>query len=424
MNEPNHLHRRDFVKTAAATGAALGAAGILPAVHAQGDDTIKVALVGCGGRGTGALGNCLKAGEHLGLKMKVVATADAFKEKASNVGSKHGVPPEQCFGGYDGYKKVMDTDAHVVLMATPPLFRPAHFAAAIAKGKHVFMEKPVAVDPVGARQVIELGAVAEKAGLSVVAGTQRRHEKNYRRNVAAVRAGAIGAIKGGIINWNGGALWYKDRNPGEDDASYMVRNWVSFMEMSGDHIVEQHVHNIDVAIWYLGRVPQSAFGGGGRARRKTGNQYDFFNVGYDFGEGVHIHSMCRQINGTFGRVNEFFTGTEGTVWGGGKLEGKTVTTPEFPEFGGPYVQEHVDLLNSLRKKGEYWNQAREVAESTLAAIMGRIACYTGQLIKWEDLVTNTNSPYYNLAVSPNVADFEAGTVKAPADNIAPLPGKA
>ena len=423
MSETSNVNRRDFVKTTATASATLAAAGLLN-VHAQGDDTVKIALVGCGGRGTGALGNCLKAGEHLGLKMKVVAVADAFQQKASDTGSRNGVPPENCFGGYDAYKKVMNTDAQIVLLATPPAFRPSHFEAAIAKGKHVFMEKPVCVDPVGARKVMSVAALAEKAGLSVVAGTQRRHEKNYRKNVAAVRAGAIGAIKGGIVNWNGGALWYKDRNPGEDDASYMVRNWVSFAEMSGDHIVEQHVHNLDVAVWYMGRLPTTAMGGGARMRRKTGNQFDFFSVDYDFGEGVHIHSMCRQINGTYGRVNEFFTGTEGTVWGGGKLDGKQVTVPEFDEFGGPYVQEHVDLLNSVLKKKEYWNQAREVAESTLVAIMGRIACYTGQMIKWEDLVSNEKSPHYNLAMSPSVADFEAGTVKAPADNVAPLPGSA
>jgi len=206
----------------------------------------------------------------------------------------------------------------------------------------------------------------------------------------------------------------------------MVRNWVSFTEMSGDHIVEQHVHNIDVANWFIGRTPELAIGFGGRARRKTGNQFDFFSVDFDYGDGVHIHSMCRQINGTYSRVSEYFTGTLGGTWGSGPgKEGfpKKVDIPEIPYVGNPYVQEHVDLLESILN-GKPINEAENVATSTLTGIMGRISAYTGQLVRWKDLVDETTgSPWYNLTLSPTEADFENNTVQAPADEICAIPGK-
>ena len=192
------------------------------------------------------------------------------------------------FGGYDGYRKVLAlSDVDMVILGTPPAFRPVHFEAAIKAGKHVFMEKPVAVDPPGARKVMEAGDLAKQKGLAVVAGTQRRYQKVYRENAYAVSHGAIGRILGGRIWWCGGALWYTHREANESDADYMVRNWVSFAEMSGDHIVEQHVHNIDVANWFIGRPPKMALGFGGRARRKTGDQFDFFSIDYDYGDDRH-----------------------------------------------------------------------------------------------------------------------------------------
>ena len=198
-------------------------------------------------------------------------------------------------------------------MATPPAFRPVHLAAAVEAGKHCFIEKPVAVDPVGARSMIATGEKAKAKGLGIVAGTQRRHQAAYLRNKALIDAGAIGKIKGGVVQWNGTVPWIKRRNPGESDASYITRNWLNFTELSGDHIVEQHVHNLDVAVWFLGRLPVAAIGFGGRARRETGNMFDFFSVDYDFGDDVHIHSQCRQIAGTYQHVGEMFTGTEGIV---------------------------------------------------------------------------------------------------------------
>lgn len=414
------VSRRDFIKASAAL-AAMGVA--TNRIFAAGEQKFRVALLGCGGRGSDALKNCLEAGKHLGVGMEVVATADWFKGKAEDTGKAHNVPPERCFSGGNGYKKLLETNADVVVMATPPSFRPVHFEAAIKAGKHVFMEKPVAVDPPGGRKIIEAGEMAKQKGLAVVAGTQRRHQSGYRKIAYALEKGAIGKIVGGCIWWCGGALWYQKRKPNESDADYMVRNWVSFTEMSGDHIVEQHVHNLDVANWYIGHPPVAALGFGGRARRKTGNQFDFFSVDLDYGDGCHIHSMCRQVNGTDGDVREFFAGTEGETWGGGGLKsGKNITAPDFPEHGGPYVQEHVDLLDSIIK-GKPLNEARNVAESTLVAIMSRISTYTGKLVRWSDVVENKNSPWYNLTLKPSAEDFEKDDVKAPADDVAAVPGK-
>jgi len=374
----------------------------------------RVGLIGCGGRGNGALDNCHEAAQVIGAELEVVATADWFKGKAEATGKKYNVPTSRCFGGATAYRKLLETNIDVVLIATSPNFRPVHFEAAVNAGKHVFMEKPVAVDPPGGRRIIASGEVAKQKGLSVVAGTQRRHQAGYQRIHHAVQNGAIGDIAGGSVYWCGGALWYKRKDPHESDADYMIRNWVSFTEMSGDHIVEQHVHNLDVANWYIGRPPSSALGFGGRARRKTGDQFDFFSVDLDYGDGCRIHSMCRQINGTDGGVREFFRGTQGETWGGGGLKAaKEIAIPEFPDRN-PYVQEHVDLLNSIIAEKPI-NEAYNVGTSTLTAIMSRISAYTGKLVRWKDVVENEKSPYYNLTLKPTAEDFEKGEVVAPAD---------
>jgi myo-inositol 2-dehydrogenase/D-chiro-inositol 1-dehydrogenase len=414
------VSRRDFVKTSAAGMAAL-LAGKNVIFAAPGQRRFRVALLGCGGRGNGALENCLEAAKTINVDMEVVATADWFQDRAEATGNKYNLSPSRCFSGADAYRKLLATDAEIVLMATPPSFRPVHFEAAIEAGKHVFMEKPVAVDPPGGRKVITVGEIAKQKGLSVVAGTQRRHQAGYRRIQYAVERGAIGKIAGGAVWWCGGALWYKTRDPGESDADYMIRNWVSFTEMSGDHIVEQHVHNLDVANWYIGHPPATALGFGGRARRKTGDQFDFFSLDLDYGDGCRIHSMCRQINGTDGGVREFFRGTDGETWGDGGLKAaKEVTPPPFPEID-PYVQEHVDLLQSIIDEKPI-NEARNVAESTLTAIMGRISAYTGKLVRWKDVVENEQSPWYSLALKPTAEDFEKDEVVAPKDDVVAVPG--
>jgi len=421
------ISRRDFIKTSATAAVSLAAVGVATnRIYAAGSGKIRVALIGCGGRGNGALNDCLNAGKHIGREMEVVATADWFKEKAERTGKRHGVPMERCFSGADAYKKLLETNVDVVSIATSPNFRPVHFEAAIKAGKNVFMEKPVAVDPPGGRRIIEAGELAKQKGLAVVAGTQRRHDSRWRKNQYAVEHGAIGKIRGGCVWWCGGALWYKEEGNTDTDADYMVRNWVSFTEMSGDHIVEQHVHNLDVANWFIGHPPVLALGFGGRARRKTGNQFDFYSVELDYSDDCIIHSMCRQVSGCYNRQTEYFIGTRGTTWGSGGLKStrkKDIKVPDFPQHGGSQVQEHVDLLNSILE-GKPLNEARNVAEATLTAIMGRISTYTGQIVRWSDLTEKKDSQWYNLTCKPTAEDFEKGPVTAPPDDVVAIPGKA
>jgi predicted dehydrogenase len=426
------------MKTSATAVASLSALplGSSNRAYAGGSDRVRAGIIGFGGRGSGAVTDCLGADDGV----QIVAIADAFQDridgslaKVKEWCQKNGqsftermkATPDTTFLGFDGYKKLLALkEVDMVLIATPANFHPVHLDAAIQAGKHVFMEKPAGVDPPGMRKIIEAGERAMRKKLAIVAGTQRRHQAKYRQNAHAVAQGAIGRITGGRVWWcGGGSSRPPRRESGWSDAEYMVRNWYRFSQTSGDHIVEQHVHNLDVANWFIGRPPVLALGFGGRARRQGGNQYDFFSVDLDYGEDVIVHSMCRQVNGCFGRVSEQFLGTEGSVWGDGKLQGRQVTVPEFEEKGGPYVQEHRDLIKSIRA-GEPLNEARNVAESTLVAIMSRISAYTGQIVKWSDLTKNTDSPWYNLTLTPTAGDFESGTVKAPEDNVIPLPGQA
>ncbi len=417
------MNRRSFLGNTTFAGVSLAASSLFAANLAGAPKKIKVGLIGCGGRGNGALENFMEACKILGIVVELVAAGDAFKGQADGTGKKFNLAADRCFGGYDAYQKVVATDCEYVIMATPPAFRPLHFAAAVEAGKHCFIEKPVAVDPAGARSVIATGEKAAAKGLGVVAGTQRRHMADYLRNKALIDAGAIGEIRGGVVQWNGTVPWTKRRNEGESDASYITRNWVNFTELSGDHIVEQHIHNLDVAVWFLGRLPVTAVGFGGRARRETGNMFDFFSVDYDFGDDVHIHSQCRQITGTYGRVGEIFTGTEGSCYGGGKLKGKKVEIAEIKvDSDNGMVQEHIDLIRSV-VAGKPLNDSKSVAESTLVAIMGRISAYTGELVRWNDLLKNDQSPLFSAVCSPAAIDFEKGEIKLPAE-VPAVPGNA
>lgn len=418
----SNFDRRSFLGTSILAGAALSMPVRGQSATAGAGTKIKVGLVGCGGRGNGAMRDFMQACKILGVTPEVTAVGDVFPDKAAKAGQSFGVPESRCYSGYDAYRKVIDSGCEYVLNATPPAFRPLHFEAAVEAGKHCFIEKPVAVDPVGARKIIEVGEKAAAKGLAVVTGTQRRHQSSYLKNKALIDAGAIGEIKGGVVQWNGQIPWIRPRLPGQSDADYMANNWLNFTEMSGDHIVEQHIHNLDVAVWFLGRLPVSALGFGGRARRETGNQFDFFSVDYDFGQDVHIHSQCRQISGTYARVGEMFTGTEGVCLGGGKLTGKSVSVPEIKlDSDNGQVQEHVDMIRSVQS-GKPLNHSRRIAEVTMVAIMGRISAYTGEMIRFNDLMTNESSPYYNLALAPAAADFEKGSVVMPVE-AAPVPGK-
>lgn len=414
------VSRRNFVKGTVAAAAASSLYNLAHADHHGG--TVKVALIGCGGRSNRDLPNFIKACELLGKKAKVVGLADAFQDRLDTAAEKYGVDKSKCFVGFQAYQQVLETDAEFVILATPPNFRPKHLEAVIQSGKHAMIEKPVAVDAPGCRKIIEIGKKAKKKGLAIVAGVQRRHDIAWLTNKAQIDAGAIGTILGGTVSWNGTVPWIWGREQSWDDREYLTRNWLNWSEMSGDHIVEQHVHNLDVANWFLGRPPKSCVGFGGRARRQTGNQYDFFSLDLDYGDGVHIHSQCRQLSGCFNRVGEFFRGTKGEAFGNGKINGKDVKIPEIVvDSDDGSVQEMVNLIRGVYKDKPL-NDARSIAESTATAIMGRLSAYTGKLVQWSDLMQNPKSEFYNLSIGSSAEDFEIGNVAMPMENVVPVPG--
>ena len=435
------------------TSAALaGAAGLTSGARAADKKEIKVAVVGCGGRGTGgkwkpanaqdfykfgALGNMLQAAEILrqagvDITVKPVAFADYFLEKARFAAEKFGVDPKFAFGGANGYKTIMEMpEVDVVILTTPLNFRPIHTMAAVKAGKHVFAEKGVAVDAPGVRLMIEASKLATEKKLSLVCGTQRRHQRGYLQVKKAFDDGVISPILGGEVYWNSRVPWVRERKPEMSNKDYLCNNWLNFAELSGDHICEQHVHNIDVANWFIGRFPKTALAVGARMRRVSGNQYDFFSADLDYGEGVHIHSMCRQISECKNDVREFFRTANAVVSTSHAaqvvkdLAGKKMTlSGDFPDVS-PYVQEHVDLLKSVLGMGPYFNEGEACALSTACGIMIRLSAYTGQMVTMNDMIKSENSPFYNLACTPTPADFEQeGDVPMPAfgENQWPLPG--
>lgn len=440
MNMENSLHtdpsspqsRREFLKVSGGAVAGAVLANALPvSSRAAEKKPIKVALIGCGGRGTGAMRDCLEAAKVLNAGVRLTMMADVFEDRLAR--SREALKKEMnveapsagCVLGFDAYKKVMESDVDLVLLTTPINFRPVHFGAAVAAGKHVFMEKPVAVDPVGCRKVIESGETAKQKKLSVVAGTQRRHEKGYLGVAKALQDGALGQLLGGTIHFclAGGGIGKKPAN--RADWEWMIRAWGGWCEMCGDHIVEQHVHSIDVMNWFLGTHPVNCTSFGYRTRRTGGNMYDFFSTDYEFPNGAHIHSMCRQVTGCWDRIGQFFRGEKGIVDITGLVAADRVflgsadrtsrfTLPKLEGNKNSYIQEHVDLLDSILQ-GKALNEARTIAESSLTAIMGRISAYTGKMITWDEMLES------DFACRPSSADFEAGTVKMPAEE-APVPG--
>jgi predicted dehydrogenase len=387
---------------------------------------LKVAVIGCGGRGGGAIENHMEAVKvineklSLGLEVQVVATADINQGGAQGLGKKYGVPAAQCFGGFDGYKKAIDCNPDLIITAAAPAFRPVHFEYAIKAGKHVFFEKPVAVDPNGVRRVIAAGEEAKKKGLTVVAGTQRRHSRGYNERAAAIKEGLHGRIMGGRVAWNMGKIFQNNPiNPKRPEDLAGGGRWQLWVEMSGDHICEQHVHNIDIANWFLNAHPVSAGGFGYRARRVAGNMYDFFSIDYEYPNGIHIHSMCRQIGGCWDWVGEEFTYEKG----GGKPS--QVMYDDMPRKGNDYVDEHIHLLLSIVKGKEApINEAQNVAWATGAAILGRESAYSGQRISWADMFEKDGSPWYNLKMKPQPEDFEKGQVEFPEEGKPRIPGRA
>ncbi|HUT34389.1 MAG TPA: Gfo/Idh/MocA family oxidoreductase [Planctomycetota bacterium] len=426
------VSRRDFMRGALAAGAAFGGLTILGASARGQGKVLKAGLVGCGGRGRGAAVNFLEAGKYLKTDVTITAIADLYKdpmEKTRERLKQDGcdIPDARCFAGFDGYKKLVDSGVDFVLLATPPVFRPLHFETAVKAGKHVFMEKPVCVDPVGGQRVIAAGEEAAKKNLCVVAGTQRRHDIGYLAAKKLVDDGVVGSLWGGAVYWCGASSWITRREPGWSDIEYITKNWINFVQMSGDHVIEQHVHNLDVMVWFLGAVPTLAVGVGGRARRKTGNQYDFFSVDYTFAGKdkpiVHVHSLCRQVNGTWSRETEELIGDKGRILAKSVYlhPRKRVELPKIEGHDNAYVQEHVDLINAVVKEKPL-NEAEQVANSTLVGIMGRLSAYTGQPVRFTD-VCKPDGQFGKLALSPTAEDFEKGEIKLPAEEI-PLPGVA
>ena len=398
--------RRHFLSTGAA-------AALAPYVFAsESEEVIRVGVIGCGGRGTGAIWNCLASSPMV----RITALGDVFEERVQSAAAKlaneprSSVTPETSFSGFDAFQKVLSADVDLVILATPPHFRPEHFAAAVDGGKHVFMEKPVAVDAPGVRTVIAAAAEAKKKKLSVVSGTQRRHQQPYLEAMKQVQDGRIGEIRSASCWWNQGFLWRVDRTANMTDTEWQMRNWLYFTWLSGDHIVEQHIHNIDVCNWAIGGPPKSATGMGGREVRtgpEWGNIFDHFAIDFEYENDVRVTSWCRQIDGCTGKVAEEVVGTEGVLRTDG---GRAIITGESPwrTKGGrnPYEQEHIDLIASITGSGPYLNEGQRVAESTMTAIMGRNSAYSGTKLTWEEAISSEvrlGPDHYNfgpLAVRP------------------------
>ena len=381
------LNRRDALRAAGAVGAALA----VPAVHAQSPSTdlIRVGLIGAGGRGTGALQQALSVP---GSNVKVTAVADAFENRikgalkaVEGMEGKVDVPEDRQFKGLDGYQKVLD-HCDLVILATPPGFRPFHFDAAIKAGKHVFMEKPVCVDSFGARLCLEAAKMADEKKLKVVVGLQRHYDSVYRATLEKVREGLAGDLIGGQVYWNGSGIWYRKREEGQNEMQFQVNNWYHFNWLCGDHICEQHVHNIDVANWFLDALPVSAYGVGGRQQRTPGQPseiYDHHAVNFTYPNGVSIASQCKQFPGGDNRVNEEFQGTKGFVKIGEITDyaGKVLWKYEGPKPNA-YQVEHDELHDAIRRDVPL-NNAYYGTTSSFSAVLGRMATYSGKVQNFE-----------------------------------------
>jgi myo-inositol 2-dehydrogenase/D-chiro-inositol 1-dehydrogenase len=377
---------------------------------------LKAGIIGCGGRGSGAAINFLNAGPNL----QVTALGDTFKDRVDSTRERikkdkgQEVPAENCFSGFDAFQKVIDSGVDIVILATPPYFRPEHLAAAVAARKHIFAEKPVCVDPVGARSVMATAEKAKELGLTIVTGTQRRHERDYVAAFNHVKAGNIGDIVGGNVYWNQSKLWHRENDPKWSEMEWMIRDWVNWCWLSGDHIVEQHLHNLDVMNWFTGSHPVKAVGMGSRLRRINGDQYDNFSVDYVFENGMHFASMCRQINGCANNVSERIQGTKAAVISSPRnvfikdLKGNEIWKYTYPldEEGkqtpgkmlDPYVQEHIDMVAAIRNEKPF-NELENTAISTMTGIMGRISAYTGKETSWDEMMNS------DLKLGPKVFVF-------------------
>jgi len=413
----NHgTSRRDFIRRSSllfAGGAVGGGLSVARAAHVCGSDEIKIGLIGCGGRGTGAAVHALNTVEKEEIKpngpVKLVAMADAFADRIQSgyrsIRSKHrdlvDVPAERRFAGLDGYKNVLECDLDLVILATPPGFRPLHFEAAVRAGKHVFMEKPCATDAPGVRRLLAANEGAKSKNLMVAVGLQRHHERKYQETIARLQDGAIGDIICTRVYWNGGGVWVRPRQESQTELEYQMRNWYYFNWLCGDHIVEQHIHNLDVGNWLMDGHPVECNGMGGRQVRtgkEHGEIYDHHFCEYTYANGTKMFSQCRHIRGCWNNVSEHAHGTKGSAdISGSKLYGPSGELAwRSAGGGGGHQEEHYDLFAALRR-GEIYNEGDYGATSTMTAILGRLATYSGKVLKWDDAIQS------NIAL----ADFDS-----------------
>jgi myo-inositol 2-dehydrogenase/D-chiro-inositol 1-dehydrogenase len=391
--------RREFLKTSSILTAGAVAANTLNiarSAHAAGDDEIKIALIGCGGRGTGAAEQALSTQG----KVKLVAMADAFRDRIDQAFTHLStvkkdlvdVPEERKFVGFDAYQKAIDSGVDLVILTTPPGFRPIQFDAAVKAGKHVFMEKPVATDPAGVRKILASAEEAKQKKLGVGVGLQRHYSKLYQETIKRLQDGEIGDIVAARAYWNTQTPWVKPRQPGQTEMDFQMRNWYYFVWTCGDHIVEQHIHNLDVINWAKGgKYPVKAAGLGGCQVRKGpeyGETFDHHCVEFTYDDGSKLFSQCRHIPGCTNNVSEHAQGTKGTAdIGSGLIKGAS----EWRFRGdnpNPYQVEHDELFASIRS-GNPINDAENGAKSSMTAILGRMATYSGQELTWDQALNST-----------------------------------
>jgi len=436
------INRRTFVKASSLAAGGIMLSGPLAAkAHNSVDDTIKVGLIGCGGRGTGAIVQALNSGQNV----KLVAMADAFKDRldkcydyindgeftdwssgeAVDVSERIDVAEEHKFVGFDGYKKVIPL-VDVIILTTPPGFRPIHFEAAVKAGKHIFTEKPMAVDAPGVRKVLAAAEEAKKKKLNVVVGLQRRYQKIYTNWVEAMHEGAIGDIVTSHVYWNSGGVWVRPREEGQTEMEYQMRNWYYFNWLCGDHINEQHIHNIDVSNWVKDAYPTKAYGMGGRHMRTGkdhGEIFDHHFVEFEYEDGAKMFSQCRHWKGTASRVTESFQGTNGSAPKPGVLKtnsGYTLMRYNDKKDPNPYQVEHNELFEAIAK-GEYkFADAEHGAKSTMTAILGRMATYSGQVVTWEEAINSKVDllpEEFSWTAKPKILPKPDGTYPVPVPGV-------
>jgi len=432
-NQSFHDNRRDFVKQGTMLAGAIAAAPLISNANffSGSDDVIKVAVIGCGGRGTGAAVQALMSKQNV----KIVAMADAFKDRLdecyknvagelanAGAGTKGtlDVPEERKFVGFDGYLKAIPL-ADVVILATPPGFRPIHFEEAVKQGKHIFMEKPVATDPAGVQRVLAAAKIAKQKKLNVVVGLQRHYQDSYRALFA--KKDMIGDITSMQAWWNNDGVWTRPRKAGQTEMEYQMRNWYYFVWLCGDHITEQHIHNLDVINWFKGGYPVKAQGFGGRQVRKSkehGEIFDHHYVEFHYADGSILNSQCRHMPGTSSKVDELLVGTKGKIYCDAAritdLRGKTIFQFDKSKERNPYQTEHDELFAAIAK-GEYkYADAENGAYSTMTSILGRMATYSGQVIDWDKAINS------GLNLHPSVYAFDAAAPVNPGpDGFYPVP---